>query len=324
MNINVYIYGGTNMQILKMQRNGLRTQGWRTQNEIQAYMFMALPIIGFCVFTLYNLIWAISMGFCYYDGTDSGTRFVGLLNYINAFVDSRYWSSWLNTIEFCLMKLPMEIPVALGLAMLMERNIRGKSFFRAIYYLPSIISLVVTALVVTNMFEYFGFINTWLVKLGIIETPIEWFATKWKAMFLLALGSTWTSFGINVTYFVAALSNVPQELYEAARIDGATRPKLFIHITLPAIASVLRIIGLLSINGTLHVNEWIILLTGGGPASSTHSVMSYLTGNYVPGFAAAGTNIGYGCCLSTITAVIMAFIALIYMKLSEKANDMDY
>ena len=307
------------MEILKKQN-----KSWHSQNTRQAWLFMALPILGFCIFTLYNLCWAISRGFFYYDGTVSGTRFVGMLNYINAFKDIRYWSSWLTTIEFCLMKVPVEMVIALGLAILMERKIKGKGFFRAIYYLPTIISLVVTSLVFSNLFEYFGFVNNWLEKFGFIDMPVEWLSSKWKAMAVLVIGSIWNTFGINVTYFVAALSNVPQELYEAAQIDGATKPKIFRHITLPAITSVARYVLLLSINGTLHVNEWIILLTSGGPASSTHSVMSYLTGNYVPGFAVIETNIGYGCCLATITAIIMAGIAFVYLKLSEKMKDVDY
>ena len=284
----------------------------------QSYLLLTLPLIGFFVFTLYPLIWAIRYAFFYYDGTISTTTFVGLENFTTVFKDSGYWRAWLTTLQFAAMKLPIELPLALLLAILLQRKIKGAGFFRSVYFMPQIISIAIVGLIFSCMFDYFGLINDWLTKAGFIEEGVEWFANKWTAMVVLAIGSTWQSFGINVLYFMSALNNIPEELYEAASIDGANSIVKFFRITIPMMGPVLQTILLLSINGTLHVSEYILVTTNGGPGGSTYSVMSYLVGKFVPGFAERGVNIGYGCCLAVVTAIIMALIAVGYKKLSRK------
>ena len=128
-------------------------------------------------------------------------------------------------------------------------------------------------------------------------------------------------FGINVLYFMAALNNIPEELYEAASIDGASAWTQFRKITVPMMGPVLQTILLLSINGTLYTNDYIIATTNGGPGGDTYTVMSYMVGKFVPGFASVGANIGYGCCLAVITAIIMGCIAIVYNKLSKKLSN---
>lgn len=289
--------------------------------EKQAYLLLALPLIGFFVFTLYPLCWAIRYAFYFYDGTASTTHWVGLGNVFAAFRDVTYWKTWITTLQFALCKMPFELPLALLLAILLHRKIKGAGVFRAVYFLPHIISVAIIGLIFTNMFDYFGLINTWLGKLGIISGNIEWFSTKWKAMTVLAAGSIWQSFGINVLYFMAALNNIPEELYEAASIDGANGWTKFRKITVPMMGPVLQTILLLSINGTLQTNDYIIATTNGGPGGDTYTVMSYMVGKFVPGFGAVGANIGYGCCLAVITAIIMCCIAVGYNRLSKKLSN---
>lgn len=287
----------------------------------QAYLLLALPIIGFFVFTLYPLCWAIRYAFYYYDGALSTTHFVGFQNFFSAFTDPTYWKTWLTTLQFAACKMPIELPLALLLAILLHRKIKFAGFFRSVYFMPHIISIAIIGLIFTNMFDYFGLINTWFTKLGLLSENVEWFSTKWKAMTVLVAGSTWQSFGINVLYFMAALNNIPEELYEAASIDGARAWTKFVKITVPMMGPVLQTILLLSINGTLHTNDYIIATTNGGPGGDTYTVMSYLVGKFVPGFGAIGVNIGYGCCLAVVTAIIMGLIALGYNKLSNKLSN---
>ncbi len=289
--------------------------------EKQAYLLLALPLIGFFVFTLYPLSWAIRYAFYYYDGSISTTHFVGLQNFISAFNDSSYWKAWITTLQFAACKMPVELPLALLLAILLHRKVKGVGFFRSVYFMPHIISVAIIGLIFTNMFDYFGLINNWLTKLGLLSHNVEWFSTKWKAMVVLVSGHTWQNFGINVLYFMAALNNIPEELYEAASIDGATAWIKFRKITVPMMGPVLQTILLLSINGTLHINDYIIATTNGGPGGNTYTVMSYLVGKFVPGFGTVGANIGYGCCLAVLTAIIMGAIALGYTKVSNKLSN---
>lgn len=302
-----------------MKHNGTKKMlSKRTKNDIQAYIMLSPQIIGFLLFSIFPLIWAIRLSWFSYNGIAEQTRFVGWENFVTLMSDTSYWSSLANTFLFFLMKLPFEIPVAMFLAVLLSKKLRGAGFFRAMYYMPHVISVAITALVFTNMFSYFGFINGWLQNLHISELPIEWFGTKFKAMFVLVLADTWRSFGVNVMYFMAAIQNVPEDVYEAAKIDGAGKLTTFFRITLPLIAPVMQVILMMSVIGTLGTNELVLVLTNGAPGGTTHTVKSYIFQNYAPGMADMNVNIGYGCAMSLVTGLILAAITLTYMKFSEK------
>ena len=291
-------------------------------DSTQCYLLISLQIIGFFVFTIYPIIWAISKSWFYYNGNDLETTFVGWQNFAIAFRDTRYWSTWAYTFKFAAYKISIEIPLALILAVLISRGRKGSNFFRSLCYLPHIISTAIVGVVISNMFDYFGILNKILTSVGFIDSPIDWFASKSTATAVLVSGSTWSTFGINVLYFCAALNNVPEVLYESAELDGAGKVRQFFSITLPMIAPVASTILLLSINGTLHVGEYILVTTGGGPAGTTNTVGSYLINSYVPGFADASVNIGYGCALSLITTIIYSTIAVIYTKSTKKLQNL--
>ena len=291
-------------------------------DSTQCYLLIGLQIIGFFVFTIYPIIWAVSKSWFYYDGNPSATKFIGWQNFAIAFHDGRYWSTWAYTFKFAIYKICIEIPLALILATLISKGRRGSNFFRSLCYLPHIISTAIVGVMISNMFDYFGILNKLLTNLKLIDSPVDWFAGQSTATIVLIAGSIWSTFGINVLYFCAALSNVPKDLYESADLDGAGKIRQFFSITLPMIAPVASTILLLSINGTLHVGEYILVTTGGGPAGTTNTVGSYLINSYVPGFAASSVNIGYGCALSLITTIIYSTIAVIYTKSTKKLQNL--
>lgn len=294
----------------------------KTRKTLACYAILSPQLIGFLVFSLYPILWAASKAFYYYTGTPSATRFVGFENFIKIFtIDSTYWQTWGNTLLFVFGKLPLELPLALLIALCLRRKLKGAGFFRAAFFLPCVISIAIVGLIFTNLFNYFGFINAWLVKLGFIDVPIDWFSSPWSSRLALIIGSVWCSFGTNVLYFISALANVPEELYECAKLDGASGWTTFRKITLPMISPVLSTILLLAINGTLQTSEYILATTKGAPAGSTYTVMAYVVDRFVPGFASAGANVGYGCALSLITAVIMGIIAVIYTRLTAKLQN---
>jgi len=285
------------------------------RHEIQCYLLISTLIIGFLVFTIYPILWAIKLSWYHYTGVVKDMSFVGLDNFIKIFRDdATYWKTWLTTLEFTALKVPIEIPLALLIAVVLKQDLKFKGFFRAVYFLPTLIGVVIISVIFTNMFSYFGLVNAWIEKLGL--TPIDWFgSSKLNSLFVLAIGSAWSNFGTNVLYFIAALSNVPEDVYESAKIDGAGVFAVFFKITLPLIVPVFATILLLSLNGTLHVNEYVLTMTNGAPKGETFTVMSYITRNFAPGFANTGANIGYGCALSTITSVIFCIFAYFYTKL---------
>lgn len=302
------------------RKNGFSRR--RRAKSAAAYLMLAPQIIGFLVFSFYPILWAAQKAWFYYTGAPFDTRFVSFENFRRVFAeDAVYWRTWLTTLKFAAFKLPVEIPLALVLAVILNGRVKGKSFFRSVYFLPHIISIAIVGLIFSNMFDYFGIVNSWLIKLGLIEREISWFETTGRSMSVLVTSGVWATFGINVLYFVAALSNVPEELYEAAVIDGAGTVRKFFNITLPMIAPVFQTILLLSLNGTLQTNEAVLVTTGGAPGGTTYTVMSYQVSKFVPGFVTETVNIGYGCAMSIVTSLILCSIALIYSKASERLQD---
>jgi len=295
----------------------------KKSKALQCYLMLSTQLIGFLVFTLYPMCWAANKAWYYYTGARLETRFVGWENFLTLFTkDFAYWQTWSTTFKFAIFKMPIELIIAMILALILNRKIKGKGFFRSMYFLPNIISVAIVGLIFTNMFNYFGIINAWLVKLNITSAEVDWFSNTSTAMAALVIGAIWQTFGINVLYFLAALSNVPEELYESAYLDGASEITIFFKITLPLMAPVLQTILLLSIIGTLQVNDYILVTTNGAPGGTTYTVMSYVVSKFVPGFADANVNIGYGCAMSLVTSIIMCIIALGYSKLSKKMQNL--
>ena len=306
-----------------IKTHSIKNNKLKYKNELICYIILAVPIIGFLAFILYPYIWAGRWSFFDYTGVASKTQFVGLQNFIDIFTkDSPYWTSWITTIKFALFKLPIEIPLALVLAAILQKDsLKFKGVFRSIYYLPCIISVAIVGVIFSNMFDYRGVINNLFKMVGITDTPIDWFSNYSTSMAVLVIASVWQTFGTNVLYFISALANVPLELYEAADIEGAGTIQKFFLITVPMIAPVFQVILLLAINGTLHIGEFVIVLSNGAPSGSTYTVGAYLINAFVPGFATGSPNIGYGSALSIITSIIYCIIAIAYMKFSNRMSE---
>jgi raffinose/stachyose/melibiose transport system permease protein len=280
---------------------------------------LALPIIGYLVFTVYPVLWTFAWSLYSYNGVAVNARFVGWENFATMLTkDFTYWRMWGNTLLMAVMKMPVELSAAMILAVILSRRGKASGFFRSVYYLPSVISIAVVGLVFSNLFSYFGVFNGILMRLGVIEAEVDWFSSKALSLTALTLAGIWNTFGVNVMYLLAALTNVPAEVYESAALDGASGGAVFFRITLPMIAPVFRTVLLLSLIGTLSVNEIVLVLTNGAPGGQSFSVMSYLTRQFVPGFISSHNlpPLGYGCAMSAVTTVLFAVIAFVYSRVS--------
>lgn len=288
--------------------------------ELACYAMLALPLIGLVVFTLYSIFWAIYISFFSYTGVPSETKFVGLTQYIAVFKDTAFWRSWLVNLKFAVFKTPIEMFLAFITANILIKNTKLSGLYRSMYFLPSIVSVAIVGLIFSNLFDYFGVINAWLIKVGIISEPIDWFASTTTAMFALLFGSFWQAFGMNVLYFLAALSTVPKEVYESAEVDGAGKITVMFRITLPMIAPVLQVMLLLSISGLLNINDYVLVMTNGAPAGKTYTVAAYLTSRIVAGYGEL-SNIGYAAAMSVIASIIFCVIGIVFDKRSKKLQE---
>lgn len=300
------------------------SRGMQSGKKKEAAVCLAMiapQMIGFLLLTLYPVSWTFHWSFYSYNGIPSYTRFIGLENFKTMFTtDFTYWKMWGQTILFTVAKVPLEITFSMILALILSRGLRGSNFFRTAFYMPVIISTVIVGVMFSNIFGFFGWVNGILNKMGFAS--IDWFSNRWTSLAVLVISSIWNTFGTNVMFFLAALTNVPKELYETAKLDGSSSVNTFFKITLPMIASMFQVVLLLSLLGTLSVNEAILALTGGGPTGQTYTIMSYLTKQFVPGFT-ANTNpaLGYGCAMSLVTTVLFAIIGIMYNRLSKKKTE---
>ena len=301
----------------------IRGKKYQKDTVFWSYIMISTELIGFLVFTMYPILWALRLSWFSYDGIPSNTRFIGWSNFINIFTnDITYWKAVLTTFQFAMIKIPMEIPFALLLAVVLSKKMRGSGFYRTMFFMPNVVSVAIIGLIFSNMFSHLGIINRMLLNANIIKDNIGWFDHKWTSLFSLAITDTWHTFGINLLYFMSALNNIPEEIYESAKLDGAGKFSTFFKITLPCIAPVFQIIVMMSVIGTLNTSDIVLVMTNGAPGGQTYTMMPYMTSKFVPGFAETSANIGYGCSIAIVSALIMLSITLIYNKFSKKLTSM--
>ena len=206
----------------------------------QGYMgfFLILPwLIGFCIFKLYPFISSLCYSFTDYDLFKGAQHFVGLQNYIDAFTKSKNLKALQVTFAYAFMTVPLKLIFALFIAYILNFKIRGVGLFRTAYYVPSILGgSVAIAVLWKALFKSDGVVNTILAALGF--ESINFLADKSWALFIICLLRVW-QFGSAMVLFLAALKGVPEDLYEAASIDGASKGRQFISITIPLISPVI-------------------------------------------------------------------------------------
>ena len=297
-----------------------------SSNRIQEILMILPMTIGFLLFSVYPIIWVIRWSCFNYNGFSTPV-WCGLDNFIRVLTrDPAYWNSLLNTFIIAGLKMLVEIPMALILAVLVNNaRLRGGKFFRVVFFLPSVFSIAVVGLIFSILFSAFnGIVNAVLWELGIINRNISWFGDKTHAMFVIILVSLWTTFGLNMIYFLMGLQNIPKSLYECASIDGASPLRQFFSITVPLLSPILQLVLMLSVLGTMKMTD-LILLTNGGPGGTTEVVMTYIF-KYFFSYgdnAARDVQFGYASAMAVVTAVILGITTLIYLRVSRKMQSYD-
>lgn len=290
-------------------------------STIQSYLMLLPQLIGFFVFGIYPILWVFRLAWFEYNGV-SEARFVLFDNFIRLFTrDGAYWASLVNTLILSFGKLIIEIPLALILAVVLNHKLKGRHFFRTMFYMPNVISVAIIGLVFSFLFSTFeGIVNNTLLNFDLIARPVNWFGYKWTAMFVIAFASIWQNFGVNMLFFLAGLQNIPTELYEAASIDGASKFQQFRKVTLPLLAPTLQIVLMLAILGSIKVTDLVLVLTNGMPAGQTEVVMTYIFKRFFSYNGTSIPDIGYASAMGMITAIILAIITGIYLKITKKMN----
>jgi ABC-type sugar transport system permease subunit len=275
---------------------------------------MSLPyIIYFCLFIGFPLIFSFILIFHRWN-IITPMEWIGLRNFSRLFHDIQFFKSIQNTIKFLLIHIPLQITVALLLAILLNQKIKARGFFRALYFLPVIVSGVVITLLWRQLYAFdTGVLNTLLTKIGFSRIP--WITDPDWAMPSIAIMATWKNVGLYVVLFLVGLQGIPRYLYEAAEIDGAKPLQQFCYITLPALNSTIVLVVILSTIGGFSLFIEPFVMTGGGPINSTLSAMLYI---YNQAFYFG--HMGYAATLGFFFAFIVLTVVLIQKKFVEQKD----
>ena len=277
------------------------------------WIFIAPALAALAVFFVVPVACALAMSFTDFDiyalADIANLRFVGLGNYVRLLQTPLFWQALLNTFYFVVVGVPLSIAVSLGAALLLNsRLVRFKAFYRTALFAPVVTTLVAVAVVWRYLLHTrYGFVNYALAAFGI--DPIDWLGDPHWAMPAIIVMSVWKNFGYNMVILLAALQAVPAELYEAARIDGASALRQLRDVTLPALAPVLLMVSILTMAGHFQLFAEPYVMTQGGPAQRTITVL-YLM--YDEGFK--WWSLGSASAVAFVLFVIMFAVTLLQLR----------
>lgn len=272
------------------------------------YIFLIPIIIHFIIFQLYPIVLSLYLTFT--DWPVIGEpKFIGLKNWIQFFSDKLAWKAIWNTVMFSVYYILPTMALGLILALLIDTNKRGTGFFKGIYFLPVVTSFVVISGIWAWIFKGTeeGFVNSILNLFGI--EPQLFLSDSRQALIVLAGLSIFKVCGSTMIYYYAGLQSIPQEYYEAAKIDGANSWKIFWKITFPLLLPIHFYVAIITTIGSFQIFDSAYLLTSGGPNYSTTTIVYYL---YQEGFT--GLRLGYASVLAYILFLIIFIISLIQRK----------
>jgi len=292
----------------------LRWSRTRRREALEGYVYISPWIIGFVVFVLGPLIASLYYSFTYYSLL-STPQWIGLKNYVTALTGDRlFWVSVQKTLFFALTTVPLGVAGSFFAALLLNRGVRGKTLWRICFFLPSLTPEVAVALLWLWILQPdIGVVNSVIRQLFGLRGP-DWLASPSWALPSLVLITLWTSIGsIRMLIFLAGLQGVPQELYDAAEVDGVNWWQRIWHVTLPMISPTILLNLVLGIIGSLQVFGLAFVTTQGGPAYAT-----FFYGLYLYQTAFKGFDLGYGSALAWYLFCAILVLTLVQIAFSER------
>lgn len=280
-------------------------------NRNHILFLFTLPIlIMYCVFFIIPLLMGMKNSFTDWSGTSPDYSFIGIKNYIDIFQDERFRNALIFNFKYTILLTVGTVIISLIIAIVLNQKIRGRGFFRSVFFLPAILSLVTVGLIWNELFyrviPLIGEATGW----GLFES--SWLGSPKLAMYAILLVNLWQGCATPIVLLIAGLQSVPQDLYEAAAIDGANAWQRFKSITIPYLIPVLNIVIVTSVKGGLTTFDYIKAMTDGGPMQSTESV-----GILIYNHAMQEGRFGYSVAESMILFLIIALVSVVTMRMTE-------
>ena len=284
----------------------------------QIALLLTPGLVIFALFTVYPIVRLFWMSLCDMSFASMLDQpFAGLANYREVFRDSTFWTVFVNSLAYTAVTVPGQMALGLLIAILLQGIKRFSVTFRVINYLPVVTSWVIASLVFRYIFNTEGLLNYFLWKvLGVTSGNIRWLDTRWSGLSVAMILGIWKGIGWNMVIFLAALQQVPQDLYEAAEIDGCSAWKKFLNVTLPSIrGTVLFVLIELTIGG-FNVFTSIKMITGGKPAHQTDTLLTWM---YYKAFSTG--KFGYAAALSFVMALTLGLLAVVQFRAMKSRDD---
>ncbi len=273
------------------------------------YLFLAPTLVLYALFTLWPIIASYYYSLLDWNGFDQSGTFIGLANYVEVVQDPLFWNAFKNTFLFVFVTVPIRVGLALIAAIILNNpRLPFANIFRTTLFLPVVTTTAIVGVVMIFVFDpSSGPVNLALLDLGIIHHTVNFLGQADSALWVAMSIHIWKWFGITLIYWLAALQTVAEELYEAARIDGANARQTFWYVTVPLLIPFLVIIVLITAIDTLRVFDLILTLTNGGPDFATEVVEVYI---YRWAFAASIPRLGYASAAAVIFGLATMLLAL--------------
>ena len=291
----------------------------RFKSTLENYLFVLPAVSIFTIFYILPFLMVFQLSFFDWDGIVPLKQAipVGLANFKEIiFQDKIWWQSMLNAGYITLIALTFQNALAFLLAWACDREIRGKHFYRLIFFIPPVLSEVVVGLVWQWILDGdYGLFNHWLLRLGFPQLVRHWLSDPQTALTTVAVVHCWKGFGWGFLIFLAGLQTIPKELYEAARVDGANAWQSFKNITLPLMVPVTVLVAILTVLGTMQAFVLIMAMTGGGPAYHTQVPVLRI-------FASmrGSSRFGYACAQGIVFGVVLIIVSFIQYRFSKRAR----
>lgn len=284
----------------------------RTEEAVWAYAFIALPLLGFLLFAAGPMLASFYLSFTEYEVL-SPPRFIGLENYQKLFTSDIFVGKTMTNTLFYMLGIPLGMALSLMLALALNQKLRFEGFFRTVYFLPSVCSIVALALLWKWIYNAdYGLINTYLQMVGITEPP-RWLDSPALVKPSLILMGVWGGLGYNMVLFLAALQGVPRYLYEAAELDGANWWQTFWNVTWPQISPTTFFVAVMGVIAGFQNFDQIFIMTRGGPEYSSATYMIHLYQNGFQYF-----RMGYASAMAWVLAAIIMAITAFQFHASKK------
>jgi len=293
-----------------MTNSGKPAKTGREKSEfLWGWLFILPTVIGLIILNIIPIFQTIYQSFFKTGNFGKGNIFVGFENYSKVFGDSEVWQSLINTLKYAVVEVPFSIAIALVLAVLLNRKMKGRSVYRTIIFLPMVAAPAAVAMVWRWLFNSdFGLIN------NVFHVHVKWVSDPKIAVFAVAVIGVWSILGYNMVLFLSGLQEIPGDYYEAASIDGATGIKSFFHITIPLLSPTIFFVLVTRVIGALQVFDLMyMVMDKSNPALDKTQSLVYLFYKY----AFINKNMGYGSTI-VVLLLIITMIVTVFQMIGQK------